>query len=364
LASGAPHRQDSIVFKLKDKDYTHTCTVSQYDYQYGEDEVITLQKASKGNTGGVNLVFIGDGYDGKDISEGLYLQDVQMQVENFFAIHPYKAYRDYFNVYTAIAVSPESGTGTVNTINYNKFETTYTGGSGLKCNNEAVFRYVLDMKTPVTEENLNEALIVLLPNASDYGGIAYMWEDGSAIAICPKSNMGYPYDTRGILQHEAGGHGFGKLGDEYIYYNMFAPECKTAVILHYHTFGWYDNLSLTGKMHDTPWAHLIFNENYSDIVDVFEGGFEFYRGVYRSEYTSCMNNNIAYFSTISRESMVKRIKRYAGEEYSFEEFVANDSRESGTVTKSGTDFVPGISQMQSHCAPVVYSGSPLRTNKN
>ena len=28
-----------------------------------------------------------------------------------------------------------------------------------------------------------------------------------------------------------------------------------------------------------------------------------------------MNNDIPYYSTISRESIVKRIKRYAGEEY-------------------------------------------------
>ena len=48
------------------------------------------------------------------------------------------------------------------------------------------------------------------------------------------------------------------------------------------------------------------------------------RGVYRSEQNSCMNNDIPYYSTISRESIVKRIMAYAGEEYSFEDFVAND----------------------------------------
>ena len=47
-----------------------------------------------------------------------------------------------------------------------------------------------------------------------------------------------------------------------------------------------------------------------------------------------MNNDIPYYSTISRESIVKRIKRYAGETYSFEEFVKNDKRDAGTVTRS------------------------------
>lgn len=50
------------------------------------------------------------------------------------------------------------------------------------------------------------------------------------------------------------------------------------------------------------------------------------RGVYRSEQNSCMNNDIPYYSTISRESIVKRIKRYAGETFDFEEFVANDKQ--------------------------------------
>ena len=48
-----------------------------------------------------------------------------------------------------------------------------------------------------------------------------------------------------------------------------------------------------------------------------------------------MNNDIPYYNTISRESIVKRIKAYAGEDYSFEDFVANDVVEvEMTETKS------------------------------
>ena len=371
LAAGSAARTGEIVFKLKDEEYTHKCAVSQYDYQYAENQVITLQSATKGNAGGIDLVFLGDGYDAQDISSGLYMQDMQMQVENFFDVHPYKQYREYFNVYTAIALSPESGIGTLNTIKYSKFETTYTSGSGLKCNNDAVFQYVLDMNTKVTEDNLNQALVVLVPNCSDYGGICYMWGDGSAIAIAPKSNLAYPMDTRGVLQHEAGGHGFGKLGDEYIYVNGFVDACSCTnehadALNSAKANGWYDNLSLTGKMHEVPWSHLIFDERYSDLVDIYEGGFFHTRGVFRSEYNSCMNNNVPYFSTISRESIVKRIKRYAGEEYSFEEFVANDSRAVGTTSisanvKSQQEQYNQIPlRITSQNPPVIYEGSPLK----
>ena len=367
MPQGSATRTGEIVFKLKDQDYRHTCNVSQYNYQYGENEVITLQKASRGNNGGINLVFLGDGYDAKDISEGKYMENMQEQVENFFGIEPYTTYRDYFNVYTAIAVSPESGIGTVNTIRYAKFETTYTGGVGLKCDYDAAFQYALDMGTTVTKENLNQSLIIMIPNSTDYGGICQMWEDGSAIAFCPLSTYGYPLDTRGVIQHEAGGHGFGKLGDEYIYHNEFIDFCTCTCCGHVFEFniakglGWYDNLSLTGKMNEVPWSHLIFDPQYSDYVDIFEGGYMHNRGVFRSEQNSCMNNDIPYYSAISRESIVKRIKAYAGEEYSFEEFKANDKADAGVMTR-GLDAAQTERSVHGfQLPPKIHKGSPLQS---
>lgn len=365
MEKGSAPRTGEIVFKLKDKDYRHKCTVSQYDYQYAEDEIITKQKATKGNRGGINLVFLGDGFDAKDISEGKYMKAMDEQIENFFGIEPYKTYRDYFNVYTAIAVSPETGIGTINTIRYAKFETTFTGGVGLKCDYDAVFNYALRIPS-VTQENLNESLIIMVPNSTDYGGICQMWDDGSAIAFCPMSTYGYPLDTRGVIQHEAGGHGFGKLGDEYIYHNAFIDFCDCTCCGHVLEFnaakalGWYDNLSLTGKMHEVPWSHLIFDDKYNSFVDIFEGGYMHSRGVFRSEQNSCMNNDIPYYSTISRESIVKRIKRYAGEEYSFEEFVKNDKLDASVTTRFSDAPYTGTSIHGFQMPPQIHKGSPLK----
>ena len=28
---------------------------------------------------------------------------------------------------------------------------------------------------------------------------------------------------------------------------------------------------LPGKMHEVPWSHLIFDDRYSDVVDIYEG---------------------------------------------------------------------------------------------
>ena len=367
MAKGSGDRTGEIVFKLKNEDYTHTCTVNQYDYEYGENEWLTLQKATRGNNGGINIVILGDGYDAKDISSGDYLTNIKQEVEYFFGIEPYTTYRDYFNVYTAFPLSTETGVGTVNTIRYNRFNTTYTGGVGLTADYDEIFNYALNAPT-ITQDNLKQTLIIIVPNSTDYGGITQMWEDGSAIAFCPLSTYGYPLDSRGVIQHEAGGHGFGKLGDEYIYHNAFIDFCNCLCCGHTDEFnnaknlGWYENLSLTGKMHEVPWSHLIFDNRYSDIVDIFEGGFMHNRGVFRSEQNSCMNNNIPYYSTISRESIVKRIKRYAGETYSYEEFVANDRRDAGTVTRSSS--VNGGTLNKYQMPPKIHKGSPLKGRKS
>lgn len=367
MAMTSGNREGKVVFRLKNKDYTHECSVSQYGYKYGEDEWITLQKATKGRNGGINIVLLGDGYNAKDIADGNYLKHIKQEVEHFFGIEPYKTYRNYFNVYTAVPLSTESGVGTVNTIRYNRFSTTFTGGVGLKADYDEIFSYALGAPT-VNKDNLKETLIIIVPNSTDYGGICQMWPDGSAIAFCPLSTYGYPLDTRGVVQHEAGGHGFGKLGDEYIYHNAFIDACGCSCCGHVMEFnnakalGWYDNLSLTGKMHNVGWSHLIFDDRYSDIVDVYEGGYMHNRGVFRSEQNSCMNNDIPYYSTISRESIVKRIKRYAGETFSFEEFVKYDKRDAGDVTR-GVNTDNKLNAHTYQHTPVIHKGSPLNMKK-
>lgn len=80
---------------------------------------------------------------------------------------------------------------------------------------------------------------------------------------------------------------------------------------------------------------MIYDPQYSNTVDIYEGAFFHSRGVFRSEPTSCMHNNIPYYNAISREAMVKRIKKYAGEEYSFEDFKANDRESLPSVTTKG-----------------------------
>lgn len=366
LAEGSGYREGEVVFLLDGKDYRTRTKVEQYDYQYGDGDVLTHQTASVG--AGVDIVFMGDCFDAKDIAEGNYLNAMNEAIEHYFAVEPYRTYRDYFNVYTVFGLSPDSGVGDVNTIREAKFGSAYALG-GITPDETVCFEYACKAPT-VSEADISRTLVVLIENTSDYGGITYMWGDGSAIACCPMSTDVYPYDFRGLIQHEAGGHGFGKLGDEYIYHNEFIQTCLCQDgCPHVDEFnankarGWYENLSLSGDMYEVPWSHLIFDPQYSNLVDIYEGGFMHMRGVFRSEPNSCMNNNVPYFSAISREAIVKRIMEYAGEPYSFEEFKARDVLDASTagisaVSKSPSNYVEYQASNRQH-NPVYMGEKPV-----
>ncbi len=367
LAKGSGKRSGEVKFLLNDKDYRSTMTVEQYDYQYGDGDVVELQKSSVGN--GVNIVIMGDCFDAKDISEGKYLKAMNDAYSYFFDIEPYLTYKDYFNVYGVFGVSPDSGLGTVNTIKESRFGTQYSVNRGE--NNSRVepdfdLTFAAACKAPINND-VSTTLIIMIENTSECEGTCFMWGDGSAVALAPMSTDPAPYDFRGIVHHEAGGHGFGKLSDEYIYHNAFLSSCQCdccgehkVAFEKFKSWGFFENVSLEGSVYEVPWSHMVFDPQYSDMVDVYEGAYYHTRGVYRSEPTSCMNNNIPYYNAISREAMVKRIKKYAGEEYSFEEFKVNDKESLPSVaTKSDWIWFDGANVSQTQCPPVLMGEKPI-----
>lgn len=363
-------RAGEVVFKLTDKDYTTTFTVEQYDSDYTDGEVAALQEATTGP--GIDIVFIGDGYDAKDIAKGKFITNANKGYSSFFDLEPYNTYKDYFNVYAVTCQSDDSGIGTVNTVIDTKFGSYFTQNRILPPAAEPCFAWAKKANPSI---DLTRSLTILLMNTSTYEGVTMMYGDGSAIACCPVSTNAYPYDFRGIVQHEAGGHGFGKLGDEYIYHNAFIQTCSCkdgcehpkgdndtkSTFGKMKALGWFKNLSMTSDNKQVPWSHLIYNPAYSDYVDIFEGGYMHTRGVYRSEATSCMNNNIPYYSAISRQAIVERIKYCAGEEFSLEEFYTKDSKAVGS-TKAGPVFfdrtfgVDPLWNMGSETGSVIYMG--------
>lgn len=368
LADGAGSRQDSIVFQIDRTEQTTCYYIKQYDSEYKEDESYTLQEAGRGN--GINLIVVGDGYDAGDIASGTYLDAMTQTMEYFFGVEPFKTYRDYFNVYTAFAMSYESGIGTINTLRDTKFNTqygNYTASSRISCDHMYAMQYVSD-NIEVDGGKFGEATVILVPHSDQYDGVTYMYGDGTALAVCPHSTFEFPNDARGLVQHEAAGHGFGKFADEYVYHKAWIQTCKCQCcehkegLLSMQNSGWGQNLSLKGNYQEVPWLHLIQDRKYSDIVDIYEGGYFHSNGVYRSEYNSVMNNNVPYISTWCRELIVRRIKKLAGETFSYEDFVANDSREWGedfTLYSRGNEFASSKNALQGASPVIIKSSSNL-----
>lgn len=358
-------RTGKVVFTLNGTDYTQTLTINQHDYEYDDGDVVQLKSATKGD--GIDIVILGDCYDAADIASGAYLENITEGAEHMFTVEPYKTYADYFNVYGVFGLSTDSGMGTVNNLKEACFGSQYFTAHGIEPNIDKCFEYAC--KAPI-DNKIAETLVILIPNTTEYAGITYMYGDGSAVAVCPMSADAYPYDFRGLIQHEAGGHGFAKLGDEYIYVNYWIDKNCTCSNPHDgdlragKALGWYRNLSLTGDVNLVDWSHLIFHPTYANIVDVYEGGYFHTLNVWRSEPNSCMNNNIPYFNAISRQTIVERIKELAGETFNFDEFVANDKLFMDNSSTRALDNTPQISAGAGMQHPPVYMGDKPSFNPN
>ncbi len=314
-ANSGDSREGKIVFRLKDKNYTTYTTVHQVaSDDYKEDATVTLQTASAGGKA-IPLFIVGEGYNAEDIASGQYLTDMKEQMEHLFSIEPYKSYRHYFTVSTAYACSPHSGLG---------------GLTKFKGNNDQVWQYAQSFGSDMNEN----AAILVLCNTPTYGNHTDLWDNGLSFSWIGKSTDTYPYDQRGDVLHYFGGRGFGKLGPEYVNHFTFMKACTCPGCNMTNDFnrayqkGWWQNVSITSKMTELSWQHLIFHDKYAQYVDVYEGALNHARSTYRSENQSVMGAaHIYYYNTISREEIVRRILKAAGESYTFEKFMEKDKIE-------------------------------------
>ena len=357
LPHGAGNRTGVVKFLMPNEGYETSINVIQYDYEYEEDSCRTVQEHTLGN-GGMHLVFMGDGYDGEAISDGSYLNLVEQQIEYFFDVEPYKSLRGYFDVHILFPLSQEKGINTMHTYVNNRFGTLYGRYDG--------DQYAADMLLTASDEiidyamtyvegfNNYESLIVLVPNDDSYDGNTILGYP--TISICPPSNRPYPQDTRGVVQHEACGHGFGKLADENIVVFGWPKNNVTSGIKRYQAIGWYQNISVDSKYNSVPWADFIFDSRYSDVVDIFEGAYGYMRGIFRSEQNSCMNYGIPYFNTISRKDICKRILTYGGNNFTMDYFYANDTFEwgsTGNATRALAVDCNAYTSSNTHVSPIM-----------
>lgn len=293
------------------------------DDDSSDGEVTVLQKAERGN--GIDVVLMGDAFTRSDIDDGTYASYMDQAVEALFSVEPYISYRDLFNVYSVAVVSERrgytSGTG--------RLETFFGEGTHVGGNDETVMEYAMNV---LTEDDMDDALIIVLLNREYYAGTCYMYypSDGDygrglSIAYFPLGTDDEMFAE--LLQHEAGGHGFAKLDDEYYYYGTIPSEEITR-----HKwlsgYGWSKNVDITSNRNKVKWRKFIYDGRYSDEgIGIFEGASTYQFGIYRPTEYSIMNQNQGGFNAPSREAIWYRMHKLAfgsSWEYDFEEFVEYD----------------------------------------
>jgi hypothetical protein len=194
-------------------------------------------------------------------------------------------------------------------------------------------------------ERMDDALIVVMMNSSEYAGTCYMyspsdsdWGNGVSISYFPVGED----DTAlaQVIHHEAAGHGFSKLGDEYAYEYMGeipAMEIESAKQL--GAYGWWKNVDFTNDPSKVKWSHFLSDARYAnDGLGVYEGAFTYWTDVWRSTESSIMRYNTGGFNAPSREAIYYRIHKLAygaDWEYDYEKFVEWDAcnRSTAAVTR-------------------------------
>lgn len=343
-------RQATIHISAGGVNESITITQSGHENEYYSDmEVVKLQSATVGN--GVNIILMGDGYTSKEMAKGIgkYEVDMRAATEHFFLLNPYSIYRDHFNVYMIAAISNEEGISDILENRYvdTKFESLWEGegSTTINCNGDRVIEYVYSI-TSLTDIHLNDLTVIMPINAYIYAGTCMMafytsdgltnFGNGFSISMCPVGEY-----FKEVVIHEAAGHGFSKVTDEYIYYpTRTIPDEDKEETLFFKTLGWCENVDFYSDIAQTTWSGFANNPKYS-MVGTFEGAQMYGKGIWRPEYDSCMNRNILYFNAPTRWAQVRRIKKLAGIDYSFSQFLLDDIvPEFPTETRSMKNLKP------------------------
>ena len=332
-------------------------------------DVIEYVHQTKGSRKNV-VALLADGFTEGELDRFELL--AKSAVEYLFSVEPYKSYKDYFTVYLCRVPSNESGAGVTDgdghivtpVDNYFGSRWGESSYSDMTANSSVVQNY---LRTHIPEiisgdQRYQDVTTALIINDDRYGGICHVYGSGWSYAQIPYQRGGrsmswsFPKyqavnirdnsegyrettdeerdelgrhvgDWRNTFIHEFGGHGFGRLADEYWNTTYKQPG---AIAGHSYTVPY--SLNVTGIYGEYPWqADLLDNldewiarnPDYARI-GIYHGGNVslYYR--WRSEKTSCMIDNRPYFSTWQRILIVRRILERAGETFDMDDFIAKD----------------------------------------
>ena len=359
----------------------------EYDAIANPDNgIVVLQEATKGT--GTDIFIMGDGFSSIHFGEnGNYDAIMRQAYADFFSAEPYASLKDYFNVYYINAVSvdehdavPYWSGGAQNGATMGNAKTVFNtqleaGTTSISGDNAVVLQYAMQAirykggagGTKITDENeiywrAYTGLSMVMVNVPCYAGTCTMaWSNSSdygsaySIAYTTLGNDGTGEQARLTTIHEAGGHGFGKLADEYggWVYNTFNTSVWNELSNH-HMLGvkrnvneyWTEEEASKWNGLNWPftspenvyWAELLktdYRYVNNEGLSIYKGGNTFNHMFCRSTDNSMMNwqfgVNGQYFNAISRWAIWYRLMRLTNGtsvtdfKESLDEFISFDS---------------------------------------
>lgn len=307
---------------------------------YSKDGTMIQLKSHTVGTG-IKILIVGDGFTDKDIDSGKYDKQMKLASEYFFNIEPFKSFQDRFDVVNMRVVSQ---TSVFDAEKRTAFQAAYEGGSHITGNLSAAYQRAIK-----AFGTYKDVVIIVVMNSSRYAGTCYMAGKTVSVAFCPTSTETYyPYET--VVHHEAGGHGFANLGDEYGYDGTIPESEKQEISTMFASYGWYPNLDCTSDRETIRWSQFLSDGLYSTSTGVYQGGYGYSYGVYRPTSDSCMNHMYGEFNAPSRFAIYKRIMERSGDTWSWEKFIAYDVI--NRSTRSAGAYYPVPNYYIPHQSPI------------
>lgn len=291
---------------------------------YSKDgQVYCLQEHSKGQ--GIKIIITGDGYSDRLIDDGTYDAVMREAMEAFFSREPYCSLREYFDVYVYTAVSK----GEVidgNTAFGTMFTGIFADASGhVASDSQLVIQKLKKILPSLGRNDLKDMVaIVVLNSTAGYRNNCIMFSDGFSLG----NTMKHRLNT--TLVHEACGHGFAFLADEYVESgneNATIPESQIQALKYSQERGRDLNVDVTNNAEEVLWAPFLKDERYkNENLGLYEGANYYSKGVYRPSENSIMRSTIEgmQFNAQSRWIIYQRVMDLAGEKGTFEQFLELD----------------------------------------
>jgi len=293
-----------------------------------------------------NVIIMGDGYTADDYQgeTGEFRKDAEAAYRALFSIEPFKSLKDYFGVYYVNVVSGQTihttGTysnGAKNTDTNTPIEVKFQPNSTTVSGNQMRALCYAHKVDDLTTEQLSRSAILVIANKECYAGTCSIHFYSEVSDYCDCYSIAYvplgSHDAtqsekfRRLVIHELGGHGFGKLGDEYTLSVQYKDiQAAWDNLADMHSYGLYKNVhkyeSGVTTLSGTPWGSLADISTYSpENIGFYEGAFAVSSKFCRSTPNSIMRTTGStasdpnYFNAISRKMIYHRAMRLAGKSY-------------------------------------------------